>query len=249
MNIYFIKECKMFKKIISIILISSFSFMTIGCGQKEYYSAVKSQNETITQLNLIEQQKEREADLIHEQRMAEIMKNSMIAAAKTPDMTDDVLIPVLFMNMENQRTMAKALVAQNKRPIQLQPIKAPDSFGDNVKKSAGLILGVGGLILGITQSNNMKDIAVAGMNAAGTKIDVSGNNNDVVNDSYKNGTDNVVNGNNNEIYGKSCPDCETDKEPGPGTSYETCSDEWVAENIPGCSSCDSYYAGRCSVRP
>jgi hypothetical protein len=185
----------MFKKIISIAVITSFSFMTIGCGQKEYYSAIKSQNETITQLNLIEQQKEREADLIHEQRMAEIMKNSMIAAANTPDMTDDVLVPILFMNMENQRTMAKALVAQNKRPIQLQPIKAPDSFGDNVKKSAGLILGVGGLILGIAQSNNMKDIAVAGMNATGTKIDVSGNDNAITTDSYKlqnNGNDNAI---------------------------------------------------------
>jgi hypothetical protein len=175
----------MFKKIISIALIASFSFMTVGCGQKEYYTAIQSQNETITHLNLIEQQKEREADMIHEQRMAEIMNRSMIAAAKTPDMTDDILVPVLFMNMENQRTMAKVLMSQNRRSIQLQPIKAPDSFGDNVKKSAGLLLGVGGLILGITQSNNMKDIAEAGINASGTRIDASGNNNSITSDSFK----------------------------------------------------------------
>ena len=161
------------------------SLMLAGCGQKEYYTAVQKQNEAIYQMNKIDREKERLDEQKHQEKMAIIMQQSLTAAAKTPDITDDILLPVLFMNMENQRSMVKMLASKDSKPMQLQPIKAPDSFGDNVRKSTGMVLGIGGLILGITQSNNMKDIAVSGMNAAGTHV-TTGDNSNVYSDSYKN---------------------------------------------------------------
>jgi len=171
------------KKTISIMIIMS--LMLAGCGQKEYYTAVQKQNEAIYQMNKIDREKERLDEQKHQEKMAIIMQQSLTAAAKTPDITDDILLPVLFMNMENQRSMVKMLASKDSKPMQLQPIKAPDSFGDNVRKSTGMVLGIGGLILGITQSNNMKDIAVSGMNAAGTHV-TTGDNSNVYSDSYKN---------------------------------------------------------------
>ncbi len=240
-------------RFIALLMVSSMILM--GCGQAEYYKAVQVQNENIAKNNAIAQQNKEKADAMHEERMLILLQNAMTAAAKTPDVTDDILVPMLVMNMESQRTMAQALTAGKSKPMQMQAIKAPDSFGDNVRKSAGLILGVGGIALGITQAHGMKDIAVAGINAAGSKMEVSGDNNSVTSDSYKNGTDNTVsNSTDTSISGKSCPDCnkteeETFTDGRPANWREICTPEFLA-GIPGnCSGCDSYYGGRCSVKP
>lgn len=238
-------------KIISCLVISS--MMLMGCGQKEYYQAVNNQNQAITEMNIKAQEDERRNDQIHEQNMLKMMSQSMESASRSPEITDDILVPILFMNMENQRTMAKVLMNKNGNVMALQPIKAPDSFGDNVRKSAGLILGIGGIALGISQSHALKDVAVAGIGAAGTKITASGDGNTITSDSYKNGTDNVINGNENSISAKSCPDCDKDEESfsdgRPANWQDVCTSDFLA-SIPGnCSSCDSYYGGRCSVTP
>ena len=172
------------------------SIMLMGCGQKEYYNAIRTQNETIVRINAQREAEREKEERLHEEKMSMIMQSAMNAAAKTPDVTDDVLLPVLFMNMENQRTLAKVLTADKNKSLQLQKIKAPDSFGDNVRKSTGMILGIGGIILGVTQSHNMKDVAIAGINGAGNKMNVTGDNNSVISDSYKNGTDNTITGSN-----------------------------------------------------
>ena len=230
-----------------------FFFLLAGCAaQKEYYTAVKEQNQNIAQMNKIAQANKEAADAAHEERMVTLLTQSMTAAAKTPDITDDILVPMLVMQMENQRTMAKALTAGKTHQMQMQAIKAPDSIGDNIRKSSGLILGIGGLALGISQANSMKDIAVAGINAAGKKMSVTGNNNSIVSDSNKNGTDNIVrDSDNTTISGKSCPECNKEEKHDnrPPGWEKTCTPEFL-QSIPGfCSSCDSYYAGKCSIKP
>ena len=228
-------------------------FVLAGCGQKEYYSAIKEQNQYIAEMSRAAEDNKRIDENAHQETMIVLLQQAMTSASKTPSVVDDVLVPMLVMNMESQRTMAKALTAGKERPMQLQQIKAPDSVGDTIRKSTGLILGAGGLILGIAQSNNMKDIAVAGMNAAGSKMSVTGDGNTITSDSNKNGTDNIIrDSQDTTISGKSCPECNK-KEEGhdnrPEGWEKTCTPEFL-QSIPGfCSSCDSYYAGNCSVKP
>jgi len=163
-----------------------------GCaGQKEYYSAIKSQNETIQKLNAANAAKEAEADRKHEEQMTLLLTNSMVAAAATPDKTDDVLIPLLIMSFEDKRVMAKAL-SNNNDVYKFQVIEAPESAGDFVRKSSSALLGVGAIVSGIIQSNNTKDIAVEGLKASGSSV--SGDNNSVYIDSYKSGSQNTTSG-------------------------------------------------------
>jgi hypothetical protein len=188
---------KKFLKIVTPMII--LSIVLAGWGHKEYFSAVKAQNETIHHMNLQREHEKYIEEQHHEEYMVKILQTSLNAAAQTPDKMDDVLIPVLLMNMENQRTMAKALMAGKERQIAFQPIKAPETFGEAVKNSTGAILGIGGIIVGLTQSNNLKDVAVAGMNAAGTHNIVSGDGNSVINDSYKSGSQNTMTGDGNSV--------------------------------------------------
>jgi hypothetical protein len=204
--------------------------------------------------------------------MVKILQTSLNAAAQTPDKMDDVLIPVLLMNMENQRTMAKALMAGKERQVALQPIKAPETFGEAVKNSTGAILGIGGIIVGLTQSNNLKDVAVAGMNAAGTHNIVSGEGNSIVNDSYKSGSQNTMTGDGNSVTSgdlnlSNCADgnCEEGEEGEAGTEGGAGTEGEASTGLLQCiqsppagyrpsdslplytptCSCKSHFAGKC----
>jgi len=249
----------MIKKTLIYTVISVISvILLIGCGQKEYYTAIEKQNTLIYQMNL---QREREKVLEeqrHEEHMARLFQTSLSAAAQTKDKTDDVLIPILLMNMENQRTMAKALAAGKEKQIALQSIKAPETFGEAVKNSTGAILGIGAIWAGIAQSNNLTDVAIAGMAGAGVHNTISGHDNKVINDSYKSGSQNNTNGNNNSITGgtidSSCPtgDCSETSEgeagiqnvneciTNPPAGYQGSTPLYS----PGCS-CNSHFSGKC----
>jgi hypothetical protein len=260
----------MFKK--ALITLMCFSMLGLtACGQKEYFEAVKEQNITIQSMNLADRAARAKEEERHEERMLLLMQNSMRAAASTKDKTDDILVPLLIMSMEDKRVMAKALTANSEKPMQFQHIKAPDSFGDGVQKSTAALLGIGGIILGITQSNNLADIATAGLNAAGTHNIVSGEGNTVTNDSYKAGSQNTTTGDNNAITAGSvtansptdnCADGSCGEEGGEGGSAGAEGEASTGllqciQNPPGgygansmplyspTCSCKSHFAGKC----
>lgn len=218
-------------------------FLLMGCAdQSKYYDAVKAQNTTIQSLRTQAMQEKRDADIRHEERMTQLIKDAMTAAASTEDKTDDVLVPMLIMNMEDKRIMAEALTAGKNNMPSLQPIKAPETAGEFIRNSTGALLGVGAIVTGIIQSNNMKDIAVAGMNAAGTRIDVSGDGNAITNDSYKTGSQNSINGDSNYLYGDKIGF-------GLDNPEDPVSSDGNYLGIPGCSSFESYNTCKCSVKP
>jgi hypothetical protein len=260
---------KKFLKVVAPMII--LSVVLTGCGQKEYYSAVKAQNETIHHMNLQREHEKYLEEQHHEEYMVKILQTSLNAASQTPDKMDDVLIPILLMNMENQRTMARALMAGKEQQMALQPIKAPETFGEAVKNSTGAILGIGAIWAGIAQSNNLTDVALGGMAAAGTHNIVSGHDNKIINDSYKSGSQNTTTGNNNAITAgsvtNSCDkgDCGEEGEGGEGGEGGSAGAEGDAstglqqciQNPPGgygpnnlplytpTCSCKSHFSGNC----
>jgi hypothetical protein len=188
----------MFGKI-SCLLGSIVILLLSGCGQKEYYDAVKAQNITINSMNIEKHKSEQLAEARHEERMLVLIKSSMTAAAGTPEKTDDVLVPLLIMSIEDKRVMAHALTANSNKQMQLHIIKAPETFGEAVQKSTSAILGVGAIVSGIIQSNNLTDVATAGISSAGTTNTISGEGNSITNDSYKTGSQNTVTGDSNKL--------------------------------------------------
>lgn len=157
-----------------------------GCAgnYEKYAQAVKEQNLTL-QLRL--EQREREKEYLrhqHQEKILAMATKAMAAAARTPDKNDDVLVPLLFSVLEDKWEIAENVASSNSRIPRMQAIQPPEQFGDIIHKSTGLILGAGGIALGIVQSNNTRDIAEAGLKAAGTNV--SGNNNSVAVDNSTN---------------------------------------------------------------
>jgi hypothetical protein len=239
-------------------------FLIGGCGQKEYYSAMQAQNVTIQKLNNRQIEIETARDNKHEEHMLLLINNSMNACAKTPDKTDDVLVPMLIMNMENQWMLGKVLASKNgTHTMQLQTIKAPETFGEAVKNSTGAILGIGAIWAGIHQSDNLADVAVAGMASAGVHNTVNGHNNALTSDSYKSASQNTTTGNNNSTTAgdmainsptDNCADGNCEEEGGSAgtqgeasTGVDQCLQNPPAGNVngtslysPGCS-CKSHF--------
>jgi len=199
------------KKIISFILTS---FFLVGCSANtEYYKAVQKQNEVLMQQQIAKEKAEREEDNRHQEMMMNFLQKSTEAAAKTPEITDDILVPMLVMNMEQQRLLAKALQAPHQKGLVLHEIKAPETAGEFMKNSTSLVLGGLGIYAGLKASDNLVDLGIAGLNAAGNKLTVSGNNNKVNSDSFKNGTDNTITDSDHiNLSGKSCATCGENEE-------------------------------------
>lgn len=155
-------------KIISLVAISLMSVGLMGCGNHgEYVKAVSDQNLKIHEMNLQHQTNKERENFLHEEKMSTLMSNAMLSAGATPDKMDDVLVPLLFASMEDKKVMADAL-SKNDNIIPFQKIEAPETFSEAIKNSTGLILGGAGVALGIVQSNNMADIAIAGISRSGT---------------------------------------------------------------------------------
>ncbi len=148
-----------------------------ACGFDKYYDAIGAQNAIIHQINVDRKATERREDIQHQENMMLLMESAIASAAETDSETDDVMVPMMIMMLEDKRTMAKALTAQHKRNISLHEIKAPDTFGDGVKKSAGVLGIVAGAVVGIVVSNNVTDIAKSAIAGSGTHTTMNGNDN------------------------------------------------------------------------
>ena len=246
----------MFSKLV---ILFSIPIFLLGCTKDygHYAQAVKEQNLT-TQLKIEQRSRDKEyrRDL-HQEKIVSLIGSATRAASATPGKEDDLMLPLIFMILEDKWAVAEIMASSNEKAIPMQVIEAPDSIGDTIQKSTGMLLGVGAIALGVIQSNNMKDISVAGLNAAGTHNYVSGDGNKLTSDSFKSGSNNsVVAGGDSTITGSdtiegcSGGDCEESVNP---EEPNTCSDIsgafidgdgiwWVS---PGCS-CDSYIAGHCA---
>lgn len=242
------------KKCILLALVLPF---LVGCGQKEYYQAVKEQN--ITMQLRMENERATRADrsMRQDRETIVLIEKLALSTGKTKTPHDDFMAAMMLMMVQDKSNMSDLAYNLTKKDMQLQTIQAPDTVGDIIQKSTGLVLGGAGLTLGIMQSNNMKDIAVAGMNAAGTHNNVSGTNNTLNADAFKSGSSNTVTaGGNSSISGGTVDDgsgvrddetiedgdlimpisCE-------GAGYYEDGDWWVSS---GCS-CDSFQSGHCGV--
>jgi len=202
--------------------------------------------------------KEEIEDREYKAQMQKQYMDAMTAAAKTKEKTDDVFVPIVFSLMEykGRRNPSVTVLPRESLPtasnIKIEPPETPGQFA---QRAGGTLLGIAGITLSIVDSNNDRKVMEA--LAARSSYHVDARDNAHVNlDSYKSGTDNTITGDSNttggNVYGCPSGDCleeGTDPKPGPGTSLDTCSDEWVTSHIPGCSSCLSYYSGYCSVKP
>lgn len=156
----------------SIIILSLF---LAGCGRDAYYQAIKEQNIT-TQLRMENERLIREdKKLRHEKDMVALIEKLSVATGKTENTNDDLLASVMLMMTQDKNNMADLAYNLTKKDTPLQVIEAPDSFGDTIQKSTGLLVGGAAIALGIVQSNNMAEIATAGINSAGTHVSGTGN--------------------------------------------------------------------------
>ena len=223
------------KRILTAILCLSLALPMVGCGQDygQYAQAVKEQNIT-RQLRMETAAREREySQKQHEIKMAQITGSLVIAAGKTENPNDDMMVPLVIMMMEDKWAMASMAARASEPKEQMATIEAPDTIGDTIQKSTGLLLGAGAIWLGITQSNNMESIATAGMAAAGNKNTITGDGNTLTSDSYKAGTDNINTGGD---IGGAINDLAEEEVPG-----EYPNEEWYS---PGCSA-GSHEEGKC----
>ncbi len=150
---------------VALLLCMSFTGCTIGYG--DYAQAVKEQNITLQLMAEKETTKREEAQRKHEEKMLTLTGNVMQAVAKTPDTSDDVIAPIMVMVLEDKWQTTKTLGDATKPTVALNKIEAPESVGDSVRKMGSTILGIGGIALGIVQSNNLADVAKTGINGAG----------------------------------------------------------------------------------
>ena len=154
--------------VLPVILFISLSL--VGCGAKDYTNyaqAVKEQNITL-QLMADKKEAKREADQrAHELKMAQLTANLMTAAAQTPEKSDDVIAPMMVMVLEDKWNMSKSAIDARPQPAMAQ-IQAPTTIGDEIKKAGSTLLGLGGIYLGVKQSDNLADVAKTGILNAGT---------------------------------------------------------------------------------
>jgi hypothetical protein len=223
------------KRILTAILCLSLVLPLVGCGQDygQYAQAVKEQNIT-RQLRMETAVREREyLQKQHELKMAQITGSLVLAAAKTDSPNDDMMVPMVIMMMEDKWAMANMAARASEPKDQMATIEAPETIGETIQKSTGLLLGAGAIWLGITQSNNMESIATSGMNAAGATNTINGDGNTLTSDSYKAGTDNINTG--GDIGGV------VNGLTSGGEPVEPVDDEWYT---PGCST-TSHAEGKC----
>jgi hypothetical protein len=142
---------------------------TVGCADYGQYAQAKKEEAIAAQLLASrEEAKEALEQREHEAKMITLTNNLMTAVAGTTDKTDDVLAPLMVMMLEDKWSQTKTMSTLLKPKPQVSEIKAPESAGEFLQKATNLVLGAGGIYLGVRQSDNMKDVATAGINGAGT---------------------------------------------------------------------------------
>lgn len=244
------------KSLISVLLL----FTLIGCADRDEYYKAHQQRESSRQLYQEKAERQRAYEreqlelkrMAHRERMSVLSAQALAAAAATENKIDDVLVPYHLASLEDKWAIADLLAeTRTSAPVEIKydHIEAPEKPSEYARIGANLLLGGGALYLGIQSSNNLKDVAVAGINSAGNHFYGDGN----INDSYKTGTDNTLYGEGNSVTSGDAGTCDDCEEEDPTEMPKTCSevegsfiDEdgylWVS---PDCS-CNSYLAGHCS---
>lgn len=157
------------KKVVlaGIVLILCFSLTACGDYGK-YAQAMKEQNIAL-QVQADKEEAKREAEQRkHEEKMLTLTNSALQAAALTPEKTDDVITPLTIMVLEDKWQTSRMLEQSRKRPAPVAQIQAPTTVGDEIRKAGSTFLGLGGIYLGVRQSDNMADVAKAGIASAGT---------------------------------------------------------------------------------
>lgn len=157
------------KKVVltGIVLILCLSLTACGDYGK-YAQAVKEQNIALQVQADKEDAKREAAQRKHEEKMLTLTNSALQAAALTPEKTDDVTTPLMIMVLEDKWQTSRMLADSKKRPAAVAQIQAPTTIGDEIKKAGSTLLGLGGIYLGVRQSDNMADVAKAGIAGAGT---------------------------------------------------------------------------------
>lgn len=240
--------------------------MLVGCSGQDYgqyTQAVKEQNVT-TQIRIEAANREREErDRKHEEKMMAFAVNAMQAAGVTKDKTDDLMVPMVLMLLEDKWSVAKMVEASNQKEPQLQTVKAPETTGELISKAAPAVLSLGGMALSgfTTWTNNQTTSDLLNAATLGTSIVMSGEGNTTNTDSFKSGSDNTVVSSGDStitagdvVNGDQCPTC-TDDDGGDDTddtviptackdisgSYYKDGVWWVGD---GCS-CSTWLSGGC----
>ncbi len=167
-------------KLVTITICSLLAISLVGCAQDygQYAQAIKEQNLT-RQLYSEQQLRHREfAQRKHEEKMAVIAGQLIIAANKSESPNDDMMVPLVLMMMEDKWSMAQA--SNKTEPMNFVTIQPPETTGELIQKSTGLLLGLGALGLSAYQTYNLSEVAKTGINSAGTKV--SGSNNSITGD-------------------------------------------------------------------
>ena len=254
------------------------SLFLVGCADnyKQYAAAWKSlQLEKHIQSLKAEKDRialQKEFEVKYETRKLErerAYKDAALAAAKTKTPVDDILVSTMYM-MSSQQDMA-LLLTQHQSPVPVSVeskdavLVPPETTGQLVQRAGGTILGIGGIVLGITQSHNNKDMMVEALRHVGPTLNVTGDSARVAYDSYKTASQNTVTGNDNSISGgdlsggmqSDCPECDAEEvqvgpdpengcnSPAPaicGSNAVCVNGEWKWSY--DCS-CPSHQAGKC----
>lgn len=164
-----------------------------GCANDKYYSAVTAQNERILkQHNDAVARQEREDAARHE-RLAKLDQAMIEAAGRTRDTTDDILVPLIIAQRETFSTLVGA--QKPVAPPPLLAIEPPEKISDVIKSSTPLVLGAGGIVAGVWQNENMKEIALGGIAGAGVHNYANGKGSSITSDSGNTGSKNTAGGN------------------------------------------------------
>lgn len=236
----------MVRKIICLALIPLFLTSCAGLtggksDWKSYYDAQK-QLQLEKQLNdLKDERQEADAQRKHEEKMLKLSGDILLAVGKTENKVDDVLGPLMIAVLEEKYQTTRMITQLTKKKSQPVPIKAPETFGEKARALTPLILGMTGLAVNWRMSENMADVAVAGINGAGHVV--SGSNSTIATDSFKTGTDNVIVGNNNALEASGSPTTTTSTTDD-STNGDMCGE--VPMDTLGTCSCASYILGTCA---
>ncbi len=162
-------------KLVTFTICSLLAFSLVGCAgnYSQYAQAVKEQNIT-RQLRSEQQLRHKEdAQRKHEEKMAVITGQLIMAASKSESPNDDMMVPLILMMMEDKWVMAQA--AGKNEPVVLATIKPPETTGELIRSSTSLILGLGALGLSAYNTYSISEVAKTGINNAGTIIPGSNN--------------------------------------------------------------------------
>jgi len=215
-----------------------------GCADRtQYYQAVREQNTAIQIQRSAFERELKEIRQRHQERMVQMIGQAMKAAALTPDHTDDIMVPVLFLVLQDKWDMVEMMPKQNPGPGQMQKIEAPSDGADYLKAASPYF---GMLLTGLVGWKAFDTVADVAAQAGGQYFlngqNATMNQNSFNTGSYNNqtaGTEAAINASNTpaseQAAGELCGAY-------PITNVDQFGVKWVSETC----SCSSYLLGHCT---